>query len=72
MDYITTAVAARKLGTSLRVVQRLIQQGRLAARRVGRDYLILPADLDAVRDRPQGWKPGRPRKKPARRKAKST
>jgi excisionase family DNA binding protein len=51
---LTTKQAAEQLQTSRRIVQRLIAQGRLKATKYGRDYLINPRDLDAVRNRPSG------------------
>jgi len=53
---ITTKSAAAELGISVRRIQALISAGRLRAKRVGRDYLISPRALDAVRVR----LPGRP------------
>jgi hypothetical protein len=41
-----------------RRVQALIASGKLRAQRIGRDYLIDPADLPTLERRP----PGRPRK----------
>lgn len=61
ITYLTTAQAAAELGVSVRRVQALVKAGRLSARRLGRDYLIDPAALAAVRHRPQGWPKGRPR-----------
>jgi len=55
----TTDKAALRLKISRRRVQALIKAGRLRAEKVGRDYLIKPADLAAVRVR----KPGRPKGK---------
>lgn len=51
---LTTIQAAERLGTSRRIVQRLIAQRRLPAVKFGRDWLIDERDLDAVRDRPTG------------------
>jgi|HubBroStandDraft_6_1064221.scaffolds.fasta_scaffold2053169_2 excisionase family DNA binding protein len=55
---ITTATAAAELGVSVRRVQALISAGRLRATQLGRDWLIAPRDLEAVRER----KTGRPAK----------
>lgn len=46
------------MGVTRHRVLALIRAGRLRAERVGMQFLIRPADLDAVRDR----KPGRPPK----------
>ena len=51
---LTTSQAAAALGVSPRRVQAMIRAGRLKAIRFGRDWLIRPADLDAVRVRPVG------------------
>ncbi len=60
--FFTTSTAADELGVSAGRVRAMIAAGRLRATLVGRDWLIEPKALDAVRDR----KPGRP---PATRKA---
>jgi excisionase family DNA binding protein len=52
----TTATAATELGVTACRVRALIAAGRLRASRAGRDWLIDPKALEAVRDR----KPGRP------------
>jgi excisionase family DNA binding protein len=54
--HLTTAQAARELGVSPSRVRQLVLAGRLRATKLGRDLLIDPRDLDAVRDR----RPGRP------------
>lgn len=53
---LTTNEVAAKLGVSRRRVLALVAAGRLPAERVGNQFLILPADLAAVKER----KPGRP------------
>jgi excisionase family DNA binding protein len=58
MDFLTTKEVADRLGVTLRRVQALINDGRLPAQKVGRDYLIRDQDIKLVEDR----KPGRPRK----------
>jgi excisionase family DNA binding protein len=55
--YLTIADAARELGITPRRVRQLCVKGRLKARKLGRDWLILPHDLDAARDRPTGRPP---------------
>jgi len=64
LPYLTTHGAAKELGISVRRVQQLIGDGRLPTVRAGRVHLIRPQDLDAVRDRPNGYPAGRPRKNP--------
>ena len=56
MNVLSTADAAKELGVNESRVCQLILAGRLKAQKLGkRAWLILPKDLDAVRDR----KPGR-------------
>ncbi len=54
MDYLTTQDVAKKLGVSRQRVLALIRAKRLKATKVGRDWLILPADLASFEKRPQG------------------
>jgi excisionase family DNA binding protein len=58
MHFLTTKEAAEKLGVKIRMVQLLIQTGRLPATKFGRDYMIKPEDLKLVENR----KVGRPKK----------
>lgn len=58
MSLLTTKQAADALRITPRRVIALIKSGRLPAERIGRDWLINPADLDGVRQRAVG----RPRK----------
>jgi excisionase family DNA binding protein len=58
MKIIGTAEAARRLNVTQSRVRVLIDSGRLKAMKVGREWLIDPKDLEAVKDR----KVGRPRK----------
>ena len=58
MKIISTAEAAKRLGVTQSRVQKMIVAKRLKAIKVGREWLIDPKDLDAVKDR----KVGRPRK----------
>ena len=57
MKIIGTTEAARRLGVSANRVRALIDSKRLRATRVGREWLIDPKDLDAVKKRT----PGRPK-----------
>ena len=57
MRLINTAEAGEKLGVSRKRIFQLIQEGRLPAQKVGRDYVINEPDLRLVRNR----RPGRPR-----------
>jgi excisionase family DNA binding protein len=54
--FFTTGSAALELGVTPGRVRAMISAGRLKATLAGRDWLIDPQSLDAVRDR----KPGRP------------
>jgi excisionase family DNA binding protein len=59
MEMINTKEAAKRLNVSLRRVQQLITEGTLAAKKVGRDYVIYATDLKYVATY---GKPGRPPK----------
>jgi excisionase family DNA binding protein len=58
MKIITTVEAAKRLNVTPSRVRALIKAKRLKAFKFGREWLIDPKDLDAVKDR----KVGRPRK----------
>ena len=58
-DLLSTAEAAESLGVSVRRVRQLIDEGKLTARQVGRDYVIEAGALEGVR---VYGKPGRPPK----------
>lgn len=58
MKIITTTEAAKRLGVTPTRVRALIESGRLKAFKYGREWLIDPKDLEAVKNR----KVGRPRK----------
>jgi excisionase family DNA binding protein len=58
MRIISTAEAAKRLGVTTNRVRAMIEAKRLKAIKVGREWLIDPKDLEAVKDR----KVGRPRK----------
>jgi excisionase family DNA binding protein len=48
--YLTTRDVARRLGVHPQTVRRWIASGRLPATRIGKDYRISRADLDAARN----------------------
>ena len=48
-NLITTKLAAKKLGVSVRRVQALITKGQLKAQKIGRDYMIDEADLSNLK-----------------------
>ena len=58
MKIIGTAEAAKRLGVTVSRVHKMIAAKRLKAIKIGREWLIDPKDLDAVKER----KVGRPRK----------
>jgi excisionase family DNA binding protein len=58
MTFLTTTEAADRLGLTVRAVQKMIEAGRLSARKVGRDYLIEPGALKNI----PRQAPGRPPK----------
>ena len=51
---ITTAAAAERLGVTRRRVLQYIEEGRIRARKIGRDYLVDPESVDEFRPRPTG------------------
>ena len=55
---LTTKETADRLGVSVRRVHQFIEESRLPAEKMGRDYFIKEEDLKLVGDR----KPGRPPK----------
>ena len=57
MDWITTQAAAVKLGVSVIRVRQFIQEGRLAATKIGRDWLVSAEAVSTFQKR----KPGRPK-----------
>jgi excisionase family DNA binding protein len=57
MKIISTAEAAKRLGVTTNRVRALIDAKRLKAMKVGREWLIDPKDLAAVKNR----KVGRPK-----------
>ena len=61
---VTTTEAAQTLGVTRRRVVALIEAGRLAAEKIGRDWLIDVDVLDAFKKLPRrtGWVKGRKRK----------
>ena len=60
--FFTTGSAARELGVTPGRVRAMIAAGRLQATLAGRDWLIPPKALEAVRDRRPGRPPLTPRK----------
>lgn len=56
-DYISTAEAAKRLGVNVQRVRKLISEGRITSRKIGRDHLVDPASVAAFKPRPEG-RPG--------------
>ena len=54
LDILTTREAAKRLGVSPGRIRQLIAEGRLPARKPGRDLEILESDLPLVMYRPWG------------------
>lgn len=59
-DYMTTEQAAIELNTTAMAVRKMIDRGKIAAVKVGRDWFIPISELEKVRER----KRGRPKKTP--------
>ena len=59
---LTVKQAASELGVSVPRVHQLIQEERLPAEKLGRDWIIESGDLEKVKDRPTG----RPKKDAAK------
>ncbi len=53
-DIITTAEAGRRLGVTAQRIRQYIAEGRILATKVGRDYLVEAASVEAFRPRPTG------------------
>lgn len=53
-EWITSVQAAKLLGISRTRVGILIRDGRLPAQKVGRDWMILPEDVENFVRKPQG------------------
>jgi excisionase family DNA binding protein len=56
-ELLTTADVAEKLGLTVRAVQKMIEAGRLQAKRVGRDYIISAASLDNIERKSRAGRP---------------
>ena len=56
-DFLTTKQAAEILGIEASRVRQLVLEGKLPARKVGRDLLIKVAALELVRNRPKVGRP---------------
>ncbi len=56
-NILTTAEAADQLGVSARRVRQFCRAGRLEAQKIGRDWIVLQADLNQFKSIPR--KPGR-------------
>jgi excisionase family DNA binding protein len=57
MKYMGTTAAAKQLGITDGRIRQLILGRLLRAEKLGRDWCILPSDLNAIKNRN---KPGRP------------
>ena len=63
-DFLSTPEAGAELGIGVTRINVLIKEGRLPATRIGKVWAIRRADLELVRDRPPGRRPG-PQKEPS-------
>jgi len=54
---LSTTQAANILGVTVRGVQKMIEEGRLKALKIGRDYVISPNALDGITRQPAGRPP---------------
>lgn len=59
-EMLTTEQAAKCLGVSRQRVLQFVETGRLAAQKVGRDWVVRSVDLNAFANIPRST--GRPRK----------
>jgi excisionase family DNA binding protein len=66
MKMLTTNEAASLLGVTVQRIHQFINEGRLPAQKLGRDYIINEEDMKLIEDR----KPGRPSKKAGKKGAK--
>ena len=57
MELLTTKQVAERLGISLSRVHQLINEERLPAQKVGRDYVVKEEDLKLVEERKVGRPP---------------
>jgi excisionase family DNA binding protein len=53
---LTTEEVAERLGLRVETVQNLIRLGRLPARKVGRQWMVAPRDVEAYRQQRLGRK----------------
>jgi excisionase family DNA binding protein len=56
-ELLSTTEAAERLGLTVRAIQKMIEGGRLPARKVGRDYVIDPSALENVPKQAAGRPP---------------
>lgn len=56
-DVLSTKEASEILGISIRGVQKMIEEGRLEATRVGRDYVIFRQSLDNIKRKSNAGRP---------------
>lgn len=61
-DLISTKEAAEILGLSVRGVQKMIEEGRLKATKIGRDNLIDRKDLDSIERKSKAGRPPKGKK----------
>jgi excisionase family DNA binding protein len=62
MDKISTIEAAKILGVTRVRVQQLIEEKKLPAEKIGRDWFIEKADVEAIKTRPGRGRPSKTEK----------
>lgn len=58
---LSTKEASKILGISVRGVQKMIEEGRLKATRVGRDYVIFKESLENIERKSNAGRPPKPK-----------
>jgi excisionase family DNA binding protein len=56
-DLLSTSEAAERLGLTVRAIQKMIEAGRLQAKRVGRDYIIQASSLSDIKRKSRAGRP---------------
>jgi excisionase family DNA binding protein len=64
-ELLSTAEAAKSLGVSVRRIRQLIDEGKIEARQVGRDYVIEARALVGVKVYGKAGRPPKERKEAA-------
>ncbi len=62
VDKISTIKAAEILGVTRVRVQQLIEEGKLPAEKIGRDWFMEVSDVEAIKNRPGRGRPSKTEK----------